>query len=110
MSDFFNMYGPNIIGILMLAIFGAIGLLLGRFLNTEAKQIIAKNAMLFVEQTIKDLHGEDKMALALAEAANLLAKKHIKFDADEMRTLIEAALAEFKRNLNKSSNSNTIME
>ena len=101
MVQFFNNYGMDILGALMIAVFGGIGLLLGRFLNTETKQVIAKNAMLFVEQTIKDLHGEDKMMLALAQAGNLLAKKHIKFDEDEMRTLIEAALAEFKSQAEK---------
>ena len=110
MAEFLNMYGSEIIGIFMLVVFGAIGLLLGRFLDTETKQVIARNAMLFVEQTIRDLHGEDKMSLALNEASNLLAKKHIKFDADEMRTLIEAALAEFNKNVNKASGAEIFME
>ena len=57
--------------------------------------------MLFVEQTVKDLHGEEKMMEALKVAAQLLAKWKIKFDAKEMRTLIEAALGAFIKGLNK---------
>ena len=103
MIEFINTYGMNILFVALVAIGGAVGLLLGRYLNTETKQIIAKNAMAFVEQTIKDLHGEDKMLKALEVAAQLLAKKGIKFDASEMRILIEAALGEFNSAVNKSA-------
>ena len=101
--EIINAYGPAMLKLLMLAIFGAAGVLLGRFLNTQTKQIIAKNAMLFVEQTVKDLHGEDKMQEALKAASLLLAKVKIKFDAQEMRTLIEAALGAFNNGVNKGA-------
>lgn len=101
--EIINAYGPAMLKLLMLAIFGAAGVLLGRFLNTQTKQIIAKNAMLFVEQTVKDLHGEDKMQEALKAASLLLAKVKIKFDTQEMRTLIEAALGAFNNGVNKGA-------
>lgn len=101
--EIINTYGPALAKLLNLIIFGAIGIMFGKFLNTEVKQTIAKNAMLFVEQTVKDLHGEEKMMEALKVAAQLLAKWKIKFDAKEMRTLIEAALGAFNKGLNKGA-------
>ena len=98
-----NTYGPAMTNLMALAIFGALGLLLGRFLNTATKQIIAKNAMLFVEHTFKDLHGEDKMLKALQAASRMLARVKIKFDATEMRDLIEAALGAFNNGVNKGA-------
>lgn len=98
-----NTYGPALVNLLNLIIFGAIGIMFGKLLNTEVKQTIARNAMLFVEQTIKDLHGEEKMMEALKVAAQLLAKWKIKFDAKEMRTLIEAAVGAFNKGLNKGA-------
>ena len=101
--EIINTYGPALLDLLLTIIFSAIGILLGRYLNTELKQTIARNAMLFVEQTVKDLHGEDKMLKALNVAAQLLAKWKIKFDAKEMRTLIEAALGAFNNGVNKGA-------
>ena len=98
-----NTYGPALVNLLNLIIFGAIGIMFGKLLNTEVKQTIARNAMLFVEQTVKDLHGEEKMMEALKVAAQLLAKWKIKFDAKEMRTLIEAAVGAFNKGLNKGA-------
>ena len=101
--EIFNLYAPAIAKLLAIAVFGALGILLGRLLNTEVKQTIAKNAMLFVEQTVKDLHGEDKMLEALKVAQQLLAKWKIKFDVKEMRILIEAALGAFNQGVNKGA-------
>ena len=63
--EIFNLYAPAIMKLLAIAVFGALGILLGRLLNTEVKQTIAKNAMLFVEQTVKDLHGEEKISIKI---------------------------------------------
>ena len=86
--EIINTYGPALMNLLLIIIFGAIGITFGKFLNTEVKQTIARNAMLFVEQTFKDLHGEEKMMAALKVAAQLLAKWKIKCDAKEMRLLL----------------------
>ena len=101
--EIINTYGSALANLLNLIIFGAIGIMFGKFLNTEVKQTIAKNAMLFVEQTYKDLHGEEKMMEALKGAAQLLAKWKIKCDVKEMRTLIEAAVGAFNMGLNKGA-------
>lgn len=102
-TEIINIYAPAILKLLVIAVFGALGILLGQLLNTGVKQIIAKNAMLFVEQTVKDLHGEAKMLEALKTAEQLLAKWKIKFDIKEMRILIEAALGAFNRGVNKGA-------
>lgn len=99
-------YGIEIIGLLMLAIAGCIGIAMRNGLNLwvkaqnsrlddETKIVIARTAAAFVEQTWKALHGAEKLRKALEVAQELLSKKGIDFDADEMMIFIEAAVAEF---------------
>lgn len=99
-------YGMEIIGLLLLAIAGCMGIAVRNGLNIwvkaqnsrlddETKITIARSVVAFVEQVWKDLHGRDKLQKALETAKELLAKKSIDFDADEMMVLIEAAVAEF---------------
>lgn len=99
-------YGIEIIGLLMLAIAGCMGIAMrnglklwvkaqnSRF-DDETKIVIARAVVAFVEQVWQNLHGADKLQKALETARELLAKKGIDFDADEMMVLIEAAVAEF---------------
>ena len=47
------------------------------------------------EQIWKDIHGAEKLQKAMETAEILLKKKGIDFDAEEMKILIEAAVAEF---------------
>lgn len=97
--DFIMMYGSQIIGLLLCAIAGAIGLAAKKVwndhLNDDTKRAIAWTVVQFVEQVWKDIHGEEKLQRALEAAEILLRKKGISFDADEMMILIEAAVAEF---------------
>lgn len=99
-------YGIEIIGLLMLAIAGCMGIAMRNGLNLwvkaqnsrlddETKIVIARAVVAFVEQVWQNLHGADKLQKALETARELLAKKGIDFDADEMMVLIEAAVAEF---------------
>lgn len=64
-------------------------------LNTLFKREIARTAMRYVEQKYKDIHGADKLNMALEKASTLLAKYHIQVDVEEMTDLIEAAVGEF---------------
>lgn len=93
-----NTYGPELLGIIVKAVAAFLGILAAviftRYANTGTKKAVAKTCVLFAEQAFKDLHGEEKMAAALARAAQLLKKYGIKFDAGEMLVLAEAALAE----------------
>lgn len=97
--EIINMYGAEIIGTLLVALAGIFGMVLKRLaekvLDTPVKMQLAKIAVQFVEQTYKELHGEDKLDAALMALAGLLAEKKIDASADEMRILIEAAVAEF---------------
>ena len=101
MVEFINIYGLEVLGVVLVAIFGCLGILVSRFLNTETKRKIAKVVVQFVEQAWYTLHGEKKLAKALEVAEMLLKKKGIRFDADEMIVLIEAAVAEFNEAFKK---------
>lgn len=103
--EIINLYGAEIIGTLLVALAGIFGMILKRIaekvLDTPVKMQLAKIAVQFVEQTYKELHGEDKLDAALMALAGLLAEKKIDASADEMRILIEAAVAEFNKVFDK---------
>lgn len=98
-TEFINLYGMEI----LVGVLGFIGTVLGfvlknlakKFLDDKTKQAIARVCVQFVEQVYKDIHGEEKLFVALERAAEILAEKGIKFSAVEMETLIEATVAEF---------------
>ena len=97
--EIINMYGAEIIGTLLLALAGIFGMiaknLAAKYLDTDTKRTLAKVVVQFIEQTYKNLHGEDKLNAALVTLADLLAEKKIHATEVEMRVLIEAAVAEF---------------
>lgn len=100
MFDYFiYTYGPTLAMMILCAIFGTLGHIARRIyvnhVNDDTKRSVAAVAAQFVEQAWKTLHGAEKLQKALETAENLLKKKGIAFDADEMRVLIEAAVAEF---------------
>lgn len=98
-------YGTQLIGLILVAIFGSLGMvvkqLLTRWANTDEKAEVAKAAAKFVEQCWKNIHGPEKLAKALEVAEILLKKKGINWDAEEMEILIEAAVAEFNEAFKK---------
>ena len=97
--EIINTYGVEIVGTLLVTIFGILGMALrnlaAKYLDTPMKQQLAKLAVQFVEQTYKDLHGKDKLAAALTALSGMLAEKKIYATEAEMTVLIEAAVAEF---------------
>lgn len=100
-----NTYGMELLKAILMLVFGALGLIAckvgTRILNTETKRTLARTGVMFVEQVYKDLHGEDKMAKFLDWAAAQLKRYGIKYDAEEMRALAEACLAEFNNAFTK---------
>lgn len=94
-----NMYGAEIIGGLLVVLFGIFGMaakrITERVLDTPMKQQLAKLVVQFVEQAYKNLHGVDKLSAALVTLSDLLAQKKIHATEAEMKVLIEAAVAEF---------------
>ena len=93
--EIINMYGMELVGLLLVILFGIFGKIAKRLLDTPVKQAMAKAVVQFVEQVYKELHGEDKLNAALVTLADLLAEKKIHATEVEMRVLIEAAVAEF---------------
>lgn len=98
-------YFTQILGVLMLALFGWLGLqaknLYKKYVNTEVKQAVCRTAVRFVEQVYQDLHGPDKLHEAMAKASELLAGYGIAITEDELVALIEAAVNEFNDSFNK---------
>ena len=98
-------YGGEIVALAMTVVFGCLGWaakqIYKRFITDQQKEAIAKTAARCVEQVWKTIHGPEKMEMALQYAETLLAKKGIKFDAEEMSILIESAVAEFNEAFKK---------
>ena len=94
-----NDYGMELLKALVLITAGLAAAIVcrlcSRYVNTEVKRTLARTGVLFVEQVFKDLHGEEKMDKFLEWVAARLQQYGIKFDADEMKALAEAWLAEF---------------
>ena len=92
-------YGNPLIGLILTIVFGSLGViakqLFAKYIDTPTKQAVARTAAAFVEQIWKDIHGAEKFQKAMETAEILLKKKGIDFDAEEMKILIEAAVAEF---------------
>ena len=103
--EIINAYGAEIIGTLLVTLFGIFGMILknlvAKYLDTDTKRAMAKIVVQFIEQTYKDLHGEAKLNAALAALSELLMQKGIKATDYEMRILIEAAVGEFNEAFKK---------
>lgn len=97
--EFINDYGTTILYTLVTAVFGYLGLvvknLVAKYLNDKTKRDVAKTVVKAVEQIYKDLNGEEKLDVALASAAEMLASKGITVTDLELRMLVEAAVGEF---------------
>ena len=97
--EIINTYGAEIIGTLLVTLFGVFGMvfkkMVAKYLDTDTKRTMAKIVVQFVEQTYKDLHGQDKLEKALVALSELLAEKNIEASVYELHVLIEAAVAEF---------------
>ena len=102
---FVHTYGAQIMGAILCAIFGCLGYAIKRLavrhLDDETKRNVACIAVQFVEQAWSTLHGAEKLQKALETAEILLKKKGVGFDAEEMKVLIEAAVAEFNEAFHK---------
>lgn len=96
---FITNYGTQLLSLLMCTLFGVLGYgakqICKAWLDDNTKRSVARVAAQFVEQVWKEIHGPEKLQKALETAQELLAKKGIDFDAEEMTVLIEAAVAEF---------------
>ena len=105
-QQFISEYGTTILYTILTAIAGYIGIVLKnlckKYLNDKTKKAVAKSCVQFVEQVYKDLHGPEKLEVALSAAKEMLAEKGIECTELEMRVLIEAALASFNDAFNST--------
>lgn len=99
--EIINTYGTQILGTLLLALAGVFGMIVknmaAKYLDTDTKRTLAKVVVQFIEQTYKELHGQDKLDAALIVFSEMLEEKGIHATELEMEVLIEAAVAEFNR-------------
>ena len=94
-------YAPQLMQAVLYLIAGILGLMAARYikplLQNKVVEIFARNAVLFVEQTCKDLHGEDKLNEALKQLSAMLAKWKICITPAEMKLMLEAAVGKFNQ-------------
>lgn len=97
--DIVNAYGLEIIGAVLTALAGALGLaiknLATRYVNTKIKRDVARTVVQGVEQIYKALSGPERLERAMEAAAEMLAAQGITCTALELRMLLEAAVGEF---------------
>lgn len=104
-AEIINMYGAEILGSIFVALAGIFGMvvknMVAKYLDTDTKRTLAKVVVQFVEQTYKELHGEEKLTAALNVFEALLAEKNIYASSVEMQVLLESAVAEFNKAFEK---------
>ena len=99
--EIINAYGTKILGAILTALAGIIGMALKhlatQYINTETKRSVARTVVQGVEQIYKDLHGQEKLDNAMEAAAAMLKEYGITVTELELRMLLESALAELNR-------------
>lgn len=104
-AEFINEYGMQLLYAVVTAIAGYVGIavkrLFTKYINDKTKLDVAKCAVKYVEQVYKDLHGDDKLNVALTAASDMLTEKGITITDLELRVLVEAAVAEFNEAFSK---------
>lgn len=105
-QEFISQYGTTILYAVLTAIAGYLGIVVKRiyekYINDKTKQAVAKTVVQAVEQIYNDLHGDEKLNMALQSMSEMLAKKNIHTSELEMRMLIESAVAEFNEVFKKN--------
>ena len=98
LNEFISTYGATILYSILTAIIGYIGIaakhLYEKVIADRTKKEIARTVVQAVEQIYKDLHGEEKLQMALSSASEMLSEKGILISELELRMLLESALAE----------------
>ena len=76
--------------------------LYNNYIDTQTKKDVVETTVQYVEQICKDLHGQEKLDMAMYRASALLAEQGINVSATELETLIEAAVNGFNGGWSKS--------
>lgn len=97
--DFINEYGTTILYAILTAIAGYVGIavknLYQKCVNDSTKRSVVRTVVQGVEQIYADLHGEEKLDIAIETATEILGEKGITITEFELRMLIEATVSEF---------------
>ena len=100
MNEFISVYGLPIIGSIVTAVLGWVGLqikaLYERYINTKEKQAVCKTVVAAVDQIYKDLGGEEKLNKAIEAASDMLNARGISCTELELRMLLESAVYALK--------------
>lgn len=104
-EEFVSTYGAEILMAVLTAIAGYVGIvvknLYTKYINDKTKESVVKTVVQGVEQIYKDLHGEEKLNMALSAASDMLVEKGITISDFELRMMIEASVAEFNKAFEK---------
>ena len=100
MNEFISVYGLPIIGSIVTAVLGWVGIqikaLYERYVNTKEKQAVCKTVVAAVDQIYKDLGGEEKLNKAIEAASDMLNARGIACTELELRMLLESAVYALK--------------
>ncbi len=77
--------------------------LYSKYVTTEIKQAVCKSTVRYIEQVYKDLHGSEKLSAAMKRASEILSTYGITITAEELVTMLEAAVNEFNNAFNKAA-------
>ena len=106
-EEFVNAYGSEILMAVLTAIAGYFGIvvknLYTKYINDKTKESVIKTVVQGIEQIYKDLHGEEKLSIAIEAASEMLNEKNITISEFELRMMIEASIAEFNKAFEKTS-------
>ena len=73
-----------------------------KYVSTEIKQSVCRTVVRFVEQVYVDLHGSDKLHMAMQRAVLILEEYGITISENELIALLEAAVNEFNNTFHKN--------
>lgn len=91
----------ELISVVVMALAGYVGLCIKRlyrkYVDNDVKAAVVWDAVRFIEQVYKDIHGPDKYNQALLYIESILEEKGIDYSAEEMEAMIEAAVHEMNK-------------
>ncbi len=106
MAEVLNGYIIQIVQLVVVTIAAmlasAIKRLYEKHVNTQIKRDVVRTVVRCVEQLYTDLHGKDKLDMAVSRATFILKDYGIEIGDYELNSLIEAAVNEFNNTFHKA--------
>lgn len=100
-AEFINAYGMEILYAIITAVAGYVGIvvknLYQKYVNDSTKKSVVKTCVQAVEQIYTDLHGQEKYNKVVEAVSEMLGEKGISITDIELKMLIEAAVGEFNK-------------